>query len=77
MPQWVKKIAEQYLSEDYVIIDLVGEGPENKTPVGINHYLICVPDTNYNKKIKALDLIIKQYSNGGKLMVFCDTKKKL
>eukprot|EP01129_Flabellula_baltica_P011056 TRINITY_DN475_c0_g2_i1.p1 TRINITY_DN475_c0_g2~~TRINITY_DN475_c0_g2_i1.p1 ORF type:complete len:435 (+),score=100.74 TRINITY_DN475_c0_g2_i1:1100-2404(+) len=74
MPDWVRNIAEQYLSQDYVIIDLVGDGREEKTAEGIDHYTYNAPYQNYAFRLKILEEVIKEYSEGGKVMVFCDTK---
>eukprot|EP01129_Flabellula_baltica_P006994 TRINITY_DN2673_c0_g2_i1.p1 TRINITY_DN2673_c0_g2~~TRINITY_DN2673_c0_g2_i1.p1 ORF type:complete len:482 (+),score=117.92 TRINITY_DN2673_c0_g2_i1:75-1520(+) len=75
MPKWVKKIAEEYLKPDYVIIDLVGDGDEKKTADGIEHYSMDI-SYEYGKRLIALEKIMSTYlPDGGKTMIFCDMQR--
>lgn len=71
MPSWIRKLSNQYL-KDPVIIDLVGES-DQKLPEGISLYSIA--SENYGKS-SILGTLIKEHANGGKCIVFTQTKRE-
>ncbi|XP_047062468.1 DEAD-box ATP-dependent RNA helicase 53-like [Lolium rigidum] len=71
MPSWIRKLTNQYL-KDPVIIDLVGDS-EQKLPEGISLYSIV--SENYGKS-SILGPLIKEHANGGKCIVFTQTKRE-
>ncbi|XP_047069940.1 DEAD-box ATP-dependent RNA helicase 53-like [Lolium rigidum] len=71
MPSWIRKLTSQYL-KDPVIIDLVGDS-EQKLPEGISLYSIV--SENYGKS-SILGPLIKEHANGGKCIVFTQTKRE-
>ncbi|KAF7008614.1 hypothetical protein CFC21_023334 [Triticum aestivum] len=71
MPSWIRKLTNQYL-KDPVIIDLVGDS-EQKLPEGISLYSIV--SENYGKS-SILGPLIKEHADGGKCIVFTQTKRE-
>ncbi|KAL6880240.1 hypothetical protein ACP4OV_011805 [Aristida adscensionis] len=71
MPGWIRKITNKYLN-DPVIIDLVGDS-DQKLPEGISLYSIV--SENYGKQ-SILGPLIKEHANGGKCIVFTQTKRE-
>ncbi|KAG8083755.1 hypothetical protein GUJ93_ZPchr0016g2612 [Zizania palustris] len=71
MPSWIRKITNKYL-KDPVIIDLVGD-TDQKLPEGISLYSIA---SEYYGKTSILGPLIKEYANGGKCIVFTQTKRE-
>ncbi|XP_021310607.1 DEAD-box ATP-dependent RNA helicase 53 isoform X2 [Sorghum bicolor] len=70
MPSWIRKISNKYLN-DPVIIDLVGDS-DQKLPEGISLYSIA--SDNFGKQ-SILGPLIKEHANGGKCIVFTQTKR--
>ncbi|XP_062188048.1 DEAD-box ATP-dependent RNA helicase 53-like [Phragmites australis] len=71
MPGWIRKISNKYL-KDPVVIDLVGDS-DQKLPEGISLYSIA--SDNYGKP-SMLGPLIKEHANGGKCIVFTQTKRE-
>ncbi|CAN6170876.1 unnamed protein product [Urochloa humidicola] len=71
MPSWIRKISNKYL-KDPVIIDLVGDS-DQKLPEGISLYSIA--SENFGKQ-SILGPLIKEHANGGKCIVFTQTKRE-
>ncbi|WVZ61866.1 hypothetical protein U9M48_011675 [Paspalum notatum var. saurae] len=71
MPTWIRKISNKYLN-DPVIIDLVGDS-DQKLPEGISLYSIA--SDNFGKP-SILGPLIKEHANGGKCIVFTQTKRE-
>ncbi|RCV09453.1 hypothetical protein SETIT_2G030000v2 [Setaria italica] len=71
MPSWIRKISNKYL-KDPVIIDLVGDS-DQKLPEGISLYSIA--SDNFGKP-SILGPLIKEHANGGKCIVFTQTKRE-
>ncbi|KAL6647073.1 hypothetical protein ACP70R_014510 [Stipagrostis hirtigluma subsp. patula] len=71
MPGWIRKITNKYLN-DPVIIDLVGDS-DQKLPEGISLYSIV--SESYGKP-SILGPLIKEHANGGKCIVFTQTKRE-
>ncbi|CAN6209293.1 unnamed protein product [Urochloa humidicola] len=71
MPSWIRKISSKYL-KDPVIIDLVGDS-DQKLPEGISLYSIA--SDNFGKP-SILGPLIKEHANGGKCIVFTQTKRE-
>jgi len=72
IPEWVKGLANKYLKEDYILVDLVVEDKAlMQTPVALTHLAI---QTSRPGRMAALADVVKCYSGGGKTLVFCDTK---
>ncbi|KAK3124427.1 hypothetical protein QOZ80_7BG0586410 [Eleusine coracana subsp. coracana] len=71
MPAWIRKIANKYL-KDPVVVDLVGDS-DQKLPEGISLYSIA--SDNYGKP-SILGPLIKEHANGGKCIVFTQTKRE-
>eukprot|EP01130_Rhizamoeba_saxonica_P004698 TRINITY_DN1909_c0_g1_i1.p1 TRINITY_DN1909_c0_g1~~TRINITY_DN1909_c0_g1_i1.p1 ORF type:complete len:448 (-),score=116.86 TRINITY_DN1909_c0_g1_i1:148-1491(-) len=70
IPQWVKQMASQYLQENYIIVDLIGNS-KVQTSKGVEHFAIT---STRQGRLEALADVVGVYSAGGKVMVFCDTK---
>uniref|UniRef100_A0A0D9WVE3 RNA helicase n=1 Tax=Leersia perrieri TaxID=77586 RepID=A0A0D9WVE3_9ORYZ len=71
MPGWIRKITNKYL-KDPVIIDLVGD-EDQKLPEGISLYSIA---SEHYGKPSILGPLIKEHANGGKCIVFTQTKRE-
>ncbi|KAF8732302.1 hypothetical protein HU200_016284 [Digitaria exilis] len=71
MPSWIRKISNKYL-KDPVIIDLVGDS-DQKLPEGISLYSIASDSFG---KPSILGPLIKEHANGGKCIVFTQTKRE-
>ncbi|XP_025801109.1 LOW QUALITY PROTEIN: DEAD-box ATP-dependent RNA helicase 53-like [Panicum hallii] len=71
IPSWIRKISNKYL-KDPVIIDLVGDS-DQKLPEGISLYSIA--SDNFGKP-SILGPLIKEHANGGKCIVFTQTKRE-
>uniref|UniRef100_J3MII7 RNA helicase n=2 Tax=Oryza brachyantha TaxID=4533 RepID=J3MII7_ORYBR len=71
MPSWIRKITNKYL-KDPVIIDLVGDA-DQKLPEGISLYSIA---SEHYGKPSILGPLIKEHANGGKCIVFTQTKRE-
>lgn len=71
MPSWIRKISNKYL-KDPVIIDLVGDS-DQKLPEGISLYSIA--SDNFGKP-SIIGPLIKEHANGGKCIVFTQTKRE-
>ncbi|TVU41145.1 hypothetical protein EJB05_14643, partial [Eragrostis curvula] len=71
MPTWIRKISNKYL-KDPVVVDLVGDS-DQKLPEGISLYSIA--SDNYGKP-SILGPLIKEHANGGKCIVFTQTKRE-
>ena len=44
VPEWVLETAERYMTEDRVVVDLIG-GETMRTATGVQHYALCCPYT--------------------------------
>uniref|UniRef100_A0A0E0LH35 RNA helicase n=1 Tax=Oryza punctata TaxID=4537 RepID=A0A0E0LH35_ORYPU len=71
MPSWIRKITSKYL-KDPIIIDLVGD-EDQKLPEGISLYSIA---SEHYGKPSILGPLIKEHANGGKCIVFTQTKRE-
>ncbi|KAF0905626.1 hypothetical protein E2562_007409 [Oryza meyeriana var. granulata] len=71
MPSWIRKITNKYL-KDPIIIDLVGDA-DQKLPEGISLYSIA---SEHYGKPSILGPLIKEHANGGKCIVFTQTKRE-
>lgn len=70
MPSWVNELSRKYLRNP-LVIDLVGDS-EQKLADGISLY--SVASTNHNKQ-SLLPTLISTYAQGGKSIIFTQTKK--
>eukprot|EP01035_Chromulina_nebulosa_P018680 gene18680-24428_t len=71
MPSWVHKIANKYMSQSRMVIDLVGEG-DHKAVTTIRH--VAIP-YNWETLGSTLNDVVSMYAGRkGKVIVFCATK---
>jgi ATP-dependent RNA helicase DDX21 len=73
-PQWVAKVARQYLSRDHVTVDLIGQkGGMTEANTLIQHLAILC-----HWKIRSATLadVVKVYGGNGRTIVFADTKNE-
>ncbi|KAL7714529.1 DEAD/DEAH box helicase [Entamoeba marina] len=70
MPKWVAGITKKYLREDAVTVDVAADVqvPKNAKHFACNASSITRPYVIAN--------LIRVYANGGRVIVFCDTKKE-
>ncbi|GAB4820300.1 hypothetical protein N2152v2_007346 [Parachlorella kessleri] len=72
MPHWVKKLVKSYLN-DPITVDLVGEGQSGKMADSIT--ALAVQVTDESRRSVLVD-ILTVYGEGGKAMVFTQTKRE-
>lgn len=70
MPNWIVKLTRKYL-KDPLTIDLVGES-DQKLAEGISLYSVVA---DYHSKAGVIGPLITEHANGGKSIVFTQTKR--
>ncbi|XP_064398573.1 nucleolar RNA helicase 2-like isoform X2 [Halichondria panicea] len=73
VPSWVQDTADRYMSQDKVLVDLIGQ-QSLRTAVTVEHLAICCP---YAERPSTIADVIQVYSGAhGRTMIFCPTKKE-
>jgi len=72
LPPWVKDIAKRFLKPDYATVDLVGD-QKQKASGAVQHMLL--PCQWSDRVDLVCDVIRSKAPGGGRVIVFCDTKR--
>ena len=72
LPPWVKDIAKRFLKSDYATVDLVGD-QKQKASGAVQHMLL--PCQWSDRVDLVCDVIRSKAPGGGRVIVFCDTKR--
>jgi ATP-dependent RNA helicase DDX21 len=70
MPEWVKKIAARFLKPSRKTVDLVGD-EKMKASASVRHLLL---PGHYSMRTQLVQDVISCYANGGRVIVFTETK---
>jgi ATP-dependent RNA helicase DDX21 len=72
IPQWVREIADHFLSKAAKTIDLV-KNTEQKTAAGVEHLALCVPSSI--QKVESISSIVAVYGGQhSRTIIFTETK---
>jgi len=72
IPDWIRSIVRTFLKPDYVTVDLVTSSKDAaQTALLVQHLAI---ESSGSTKLDALADIVKCYTQGGKVIVFCEKK---
>eukprot|EP01118_Nematostelium_gracile_P016897 TRINITY_DN7087_c0_g1_i1.p1 TRINITY_DN7087_c0_g1~~TRINITY_DN7087_c0_g1_i1.p1 ORF type:complete len:679 (-),score=169.31 TRINITY_DN7087_c0_g1_i1:38-2074(-) len=71
IPNWIRNVSRQYLGDDYMTVDLVGD-ESIKSATTISHH--CINLDPRVKKDSVIANLIRKYADGGRTIVFTQTK---